>query len=134
MDSQTTKKVVLEAPCKKCNDIERFSIKGCVVDCDKILAYFEKIFYDKESPCSRCGIPKLFKNSKERCVGCRLPAIYSETIKVLVQNQPWEGTGHQRNYQRIGFTKKHTKNSARSDPERAIVFLCQMLLLGFYLA
>jgi len=69
---------VSEVPCKKCDDIEKFSFKGCAKNCDKMLQYFKKIFSDKVSPCSQCGIPYLFKNKEGKCEGCRLPAIYSD--------------------------------------------------------
>lgn len=79
---QATKKGSPKSPCEKCNDIEKFSFKGCAKSCEKIFKHLKVVFAQKGSPCRdfRCGMPGVDKNNRGKCRECPLPGIYDRNL------------------------------------------------------
>lgn len=96
-EKKAAEQVAPEAPCKKCNDIERFSFKGCAKSCEKMFEHLKIVFAQKFSPCRdfRCGVPGVDKRNRERCRECPLPGIYVRNLgsgPKSAMGKPWAPT------------------------------------------
>jgi hypothetical protein len=68
-------------PCENCQKNKEFSFDGCARSCKIFLEHLKKVFA-KGSPCKdfHCTVPGVNKKHRKRCMGCPLPAIYSDSF------------------------------------------------------